>query len=132
MVVFGCGGDRDREKRPLMGKEAASRADLLVVTSDNPRTEDPHAIIDEIVPGVRASTLPEIPHREMAEAKSGFVIEADRRRAITLAIEAARPGDTVLIAGKGHEPYQIVGKTKFAFDDRVEVKRALERDGRNS
>jgi UDP-N-acetylmuramyl-tripeptide synthetase len=131
IAVFGCGGDRDREKRPKMGKEAASRADLVVITSDNPRTEDPQAIIDMIVPGVHGTGIRELTKPEMAEAKSGFIIEADRRGAITLAIEAARPGDSVLIAGKGHEPYQIVGKTKIAFDDRVEVRHAIERAGRS-
>ncbi len=103
IVVFGCGGDRDRTKRPLMGKIAARGADLAIVTSDNPRTEDPGAIIDMILPGLEGAR-----HRR----------EPDRRAAIQLATELAQPGDVLLIAGKGHEDYQIVGTTKTPFDDR--------------
>jgi UDP-N-acetylmuramoyl-L-alanyl-D-glutamate--2,6-diaminopimelate ligase len=112
IVVFGCGGDRDRGKRPLMGEAAGRRAQLSIATSDNPRTEDPLAILADVEPGLR---------------KSGgdYRVEPDRRRAIALALEAARPGDAVLIAGKGHETYQIVGHTKHAFDDRVEAAQAL-------
>jgi UDP-N-acetylmuramoyl-L-alanyl-D-glutamate--2,6-diaminopimelate ligase len=113
IVVFGCGGDRDKTKRPKMGHAVARDADLPIVTSDNPRTEDPAAIIDMIVAGVR----------EVRE--DGFVVEVDRRRAIGAAIEAARPGDIVLIAGKGHEDYQILGKEKHHFDDREEAAAAL-------
>jgi UDP-N-acetylmuramoyl-L-alanyl-D-glutamate--2,6-diaminopimelate ligase len=113
IVVFGCGGDRDRTKRPLMGRAVARDADLPIVTSDNPRTEDPQSIVDMIVAGVKQ------------ERTSGFVVEVDRRRAIAVAVESARPGDVVLIAGKGHEDYQIVGKTKHHFDDREEAARAL-------
>jgi len=113
IVVFGCGGDRDKTKRPKMGRAVARDADLPIVTSDNPRTEDPRAIVDMIVEGVR-------------EVRSdGFVVEVDRRRAIAQAIEAARPGDIVLIAGKGHEDYQILGKEKQHFDDREEARQAL-------
>jgi UDP-N-acetylmuramyl-tripeptide synthetase len=113
IVVFGCGGDRDKSKRPKMGRAVARDAELPIVTSDNPRTEDPRAIIDMIVEGVR-EVRPD-----------GFVIEVDRRRAIAAAVEAARPGDIVLIAGKGHEDYQIVGKEKLHFDDREEAAAAL-------
>jgi UDP-N-acetylmuramoyl-L-alanyl-D-glutamate--2,6-diaminopimelate ligase len=123
-AVFGCGGDRDRTKRPLMGEAAARLADVAVVTSDNPRTEDPRAIIDEILPGVRASGKPEV---RGAAAASGFFVEADRRAAIAWAVAAARPGDAVVIAGKGHEDYQIIGAQKRPFDDRVEAARALGR-----
>jgi UDP-N-acetylmuramyl-tripeptide synthetase len=114
IVVFGCGGDRDRTKRPIMGRLVARDADLPIVTSDNPRTEDPAAIVAQIVAGVRES-LP----------AGDFVVEIDRRAAIAGAIAAARPGDVVLIAGKGHEDYQIIGKTKQHFDDRQEAKQAL-------
>jgi UDP-N-acetylmuramyl-tripeptide synthetase len=128
ICVFGCGGDRDRGKRPIMGAISGRLADWTVVTSDNPRTEPPQAIIDQIVAGVRQV----IPHEYAPldasanfQAK-GYTVEPDRRRAIALAIGAARPGDTVLIAGKGHEPYQIIGKEKFPFDDRIEARQALE------
>lgn len=108
IVVFGCGGDRDRGKRPLMGAAAARFADYTFVTSDNPRTEDPQAIVDEILPGI-------------GDAPHG--VELDRRAAIEAAVRAAEPGDVVLIAGKGHENYQIVGTEALPFAD-VEVARA--------
>ncbi len=113
IVVFGCGGDRDRTKRPIMGRLVARDADLPIVTSDNPRTEDPAAIVAQIVDGVKA------------QRSDGFVVEIDRHRAIAGAIAAARAGDVVLIAGKGHEDYQIIGKVKQHFDDRQEAKSAL-------
>jgi UDP-N-acetylmuramoyl-L-alanyl-D-glutamate--2,6-diaminopimelate ligase len=105
-VVFGCGGDRDRAKRPMMGEVATGLADLTVVTSDNPRSEDPLAIIEEIEPGARAGG-------------GTFVIEADRRAAIRLALNEARPGDVVVIAGKGHETGQEFADRTIPFDDRV-------------
>ena len=115
LVVFGCGGDRDRGKRPLMGEAAARGADVVVLTSDNPRSEDPDRIIAEIEIGVRRAGAREL------------VIEPDRRAAIDLALGRTRPGDLVLIAGKGHEDYQIVGTEKRHFDDREEVRRVLRR-----
>jgi UDP-N-acetylmuramoyl-L-alanyl-D-glutamate--2,6-diaminopimelate ligase len=127
ICVFGCGGDRDRAKRPLMGEIVAQLCALAVVTSDNPRTEDPAAIIDQILTGVQR-----VKGRcySPADLRTGFkdggyVVEADRRRAIRLAIRASEPGDTVLIAGKGHETYQILGTTTRAFDDREEARKAL-------
>lgn len=111
-VVFGCGGDRDRGKRAPMG-EAAALADRIFVTSDNPRTEDPAAIVEEILVGVRRTGHPQV------------TVEVDRRRAIERAIATAEPGEAVLIAGKGHEDYQIVGHEKRHFDDREEARRAL-------
>ncbi|MDD3927487.1 MAG: UDP-N-acetylmuramoyl-L-alanyl-D-glutamate--2,6-diaminopimelate ligase [bacterium] len=105
IAVFGCGGDRDRGKRPLMGEVVARLADLAVVTSDNPRSEDPEAIIRDILPG-------------MTTGKAERLIEPDRARAISLALEAAEAGDIVLIAGKGHEDYQIIGAERQHFDDR--------------
>lgn len=110
VVVFGCGGDRDRTKRPLMGALAGRMAEVAIVTSDNPRTEDPKAIIAEILLGMNKDTD--------ASLKAKILVEPDRRQAIGLAIKQAKPGDLVLIAGKGHEDYQIVGKQILSFDDR--------------
>jgi UDP-N-acetylmuramoyl-L-alanyl-D-glutamate--2,6-diaminopimelate ligase len=125
IAVFGCGGDRDRTKRPLMGEAAARGADIAIVTSDNPRTEDPEAIVREILPGLRATGRAELVAGELEGAREGFVALTDRASAIELAIGAARKGDTVLIAGKGHEDYQIVGTEKRHFDDREEARRAV-------
>lgn len=127
ICVFGCGGDRDRTKRPLMGAIAAKLADLTIVTSDNPRTEAPEAIIADILEGVIPLGL--TPYKTDAAsdyAEKGYLVIADRQNAIRAGIEAARSGDTVLVAGKGHETYQTVGDRNLAFDDRLEVRRALE------
>jgi UDP-N-acetylmuramoyl-L-alanyl-D-glutamate--2,6-diaminopimelate ligase len=104
-VVFGCGGDRDRGKRPLMGAIAARGAEHVVLTDDNPRGEDPVAIVQEILAGIDSRARVDIVH--------------DRRLAIGAALDAAQPGDVVLIAGKGHETQQIVGSERRAFDDRA-------------
>ncbi|HET9598939.1 MAG TPA: UDP-N-acetylmuramoyl-L-alanyl-D-glutamate--2,6-diaminopimelate ligase [Anaeromyxobacteraceae bacterium] len=125
VVVFGCGGDRDRGKRPLMGEAAARGADLAVVTSDNPRTEDPDAIIGEVLPGLSAAGSRRLTGAEAHAGADGFAVEPDRRAAIALAVAAARAGDAVLLAGKGHEDYQIVGAERRPFDDREEARRAL-------
>ncbi len=119
-VVFGCGGDRDRAKRPLMG-HAAANADIAILTSDNPRTEEPDAILADVEPGLLHAELPRLEVHELPGASRGFLTLVDRRQAIGLAIAAARDGDTVLIAGKGHENYQILGTTKVHFDDREEA-----------
>ncbi|PSB09830.1 UDP-N-acetylmuramoyl-L-alanyl-D-glutamate--2,6-diaminopimelate ligase [Pleurocapsa sp. CCALA 161] len=111
ICVFGCGGDRDRTKRPLMGKIAAQLADLAVVTSDNPRTENPEQILKDVVAGIPDNVKP--------------LIIGDRATAIATAIKNAQPGDGVLIAGKGHEDYQILGTEKIHFDDREQARIAL-------
>ncbi len=113
--VFGCGGDRDARKRPIMGAVSRRLAHLSVVTSDNPRTEDPMGIIQGILSGM--------------EDMENVVVEPDRRRAIRLAIARAEPGDVVIIAGKGHEDYQILGTAKVPFDDREEARAALRESG---
>jgi UDP-N-acetylmuramoyl-L-alanyl-D-glutamate--2,6-diaminopimelate ligase len=125
IVVFGCGGDRDRTKRPIMGRAVAAQADLAIVTSDNPRTEEPRSIVDMILAGVRLEPSPALAESELGAAGRGHIAIVDRRHAIRAALEAARPGDVVLIAGKGHEDYQIIGKTKHHFDDREEAAQVL-------
>jgi UDP-N-acetylmuramoyl-L-alanyl-D-glutamate--2,6-diaminopimelate ligase len=128
LVVFGCGGDRDAGKRPLMGRAAAEAADLVIVTSDNPRSENPQGIIDMIVAGVESTgrLTPLLDRGQLASSASGYFIEPDRRQAIQSAILAAQPEDLVLLAGKGHEDYQIIGTSKLHFDDREEAQRALQ------
>ena len=128
ITVFGCGGDRDRTKRPLMGEVAGRYSDLAILTSDNPRTEDPLAILDEVERGLKFLHLKEWDEDEIKSWRSGkgYLKVPDRREAIRTAIRLALPSDTVLIAGKGHEDYQIIGKKKFPFDDRIEAKKALE------
>jgi len=109
--VIGAGGDRDRRKRPVMGQVAARGADVVIVTSDNPRTEDPERIIDDIVEGLAGAACIRI---------------TDRREAIARALRLAQSGDTVILAGKGHETYQVLGTTKVPFDEAVVVREALE------
>ncbi len=125
ITVFGCGGDRDRSKRPLMGQAAAEKSQLVIVTSDNPRTEDPLAIIREIEPGLELSGLPKINAAAAQKGETGYLVVPDRREAIRLAVALARPGEAVLVAGKGHENYQIWGTERRHFDDREEVALAL-------
>jgi len=133
ITVFGCGGDRDRGKRPLMGEIAARLSDVVVVTSDNPRTEDPLAIVNEVEAGVRRTGLKkfQVSKRETLgsgpETERGYCVEADRRAAIRIALRSAKPGDSVLIAGKGHEDYQILGTKKIHFDDREVAREELGR-----
>lgn len=116
LVVFGCGGDRDRTKRPVMGRIAARLADIAIVTSDNPRSEEPQAIIDQIMIGIKESG---------PAPRARVEVEPDRRAAIRRAIELARPGDVVILAGKGHEPYQEIRGVEHPFDDRVVAREAL-------
>jgi UDP-N-acetylmuramoyl-L-alanyl-D-glutamate--2,6-diaminopimelate ligase len=114
-VVFGCGGDRDRTKRPRMAKVVEELADFVIVTSDNPRTEKPEAIIEEIIAGFKNPNSPRI------------TVEQDRKKAIELAIKSAGKDDIVLIAGKGHETYQIIGKQKFDFSDKKVAQQHMEK-----
>jgi UDP-N-acetylmuramoyl-L-alanyl-D-glutamate--2,6-diaminopimelate ligase len=109
LTVFGCGGDRDRAKRPLMGEAAGRGSDFVVLTSDNPRSEDPRAIINDALVGLQKTGVK-------------YTVEVDRRKAIALAIGEARPGDIVLLAGKGHEKVQVTREGSHPFDD-VEVSR---------
>ncbi len=129
VCVFGCGGDRDQAKRPQMGAIAARLSDLAVVTSDNPRTEAPDDIIAQIVAGIRKlDGLQSVDPDALAQFQgNGYTMVTDRRSAIHLAITGSRPGDSILIAGKGHEPYQVVGTQKLPFDDRQEAEKALAR-----
>lgn len=124
ICVFGCGGDRDPSKRGPMGEAVGARADVAIVTSDNPRTEDPAAIARPVEEGV-ALGLARISAGDAAAGAKGYLVELDRRAAIAMAIASARPGDVVLVAGKGHEDYQIIGTEKRPFDDRVEARLAL-------
>ena len=110
ITVFGCGGDRDKTKRPVMGEIATRLSDLAIVTSDNPRTENPSTILAEIEAGI---------------PRENYLVIPDRAQAIQEAIRRARPGDLVLIAGKGHETYQLIGAQKLHFDDREEARKAL-------
>jgi len=126
LVVFGCGGDRDRGKRPLMGSAAAEGADLAVVTSDNPRSEDPDEIISQITGGIERAGFRRISVGKARAGEKGYLVESDRRQAIALAASLAKPGDVILIAGKGHEPYQEIQDEKHPFDDRREAAEALE------
>lgn len=128
ITVFGCGGDRDRVKRPLMAEVAGRLSDLVILTSDNPRTEDPLAIIEEAEVGFHSIGIKKL-HLHQNDLRSsirGYLIIPDRREAIRMAIQMASPLDTILIAGKGHEDYQIIGKKRFPFDDRIEARKALE------
>ena len=112
ITVFGCGGDRDRGKRPRMGLAAGEGSDFVVATSDNPRSENPDAILEEILPGLKASGVK-------------FKVEADRARAIRLAVGAAQENDVVVIAGKGHEKVQVLRDRTIPFDDAAEAREAL-------
>ncbi|MFC4599409.1 UDP-N-acetylmuramoyl-L-alanyl-D-glutamate--2,6-diaminopimelate ligase [Cohnella hongkongensis] len=115
VCVFGCGGDRDAKKRPMMGRIAAELADAIIVTSDNPRTEDPERILRDIEAGIKGAGVP----------ADRYELEPNRRAAIEKAVDRASPGDVVLIAGKGHETYQIIGRVTHDFDDRLVAEEAI-------
>ncbi len=117
VVVFGCGGERDQGKRPLMGTAAAEGSDLVVVTSDNPRREDPEEIISQVTPGLEKAGLRRISPGKAKSGENGYLVEVDRKAAIETAISLAKEEDVVLIAGKGHETYQLIGDEKRSFDD---------------
>jgi UDP-N-acetylmuramoyl-L-alanyl-D-glutamate--2,6-diaminopimelate ligase len=125
ITVFGCGGDRDRTKRPLMGQAAARGSGLVVVTSDNPRTEGPLAIIRDIEGGLEEMGWPRLSLNAARRGERGYLVMPDRREAIRLAVSLADKPDAVLVAGKGHEDYQIWGENRVHFDDREEVLAAL-------
>lgn len=138
ITVFGCGGDRDRGKRPVMGEIAGRLSDVTVLTSDNPRSESPVAILDEVEAGMRRTEAMKLSVSSLQsrvveartptpEPKRGYFMEANRRTAINIALSSARPGDLVLIAGKGHEDYQILGTEKIHFDDREVAREEAER-----
>jgi UDP-N-acetylmuramoyl-L-alanyl-D-glutamate--2,6-diaminopimelate ligase len=112
ITLFGCGGDRDRTKRPLMGQVASELSDVVILTSDNPRSEDPLQIMNDVLVGIRRS-----------DAKT--IVEPDRAQAIHKALEEARAGDLVLLAGKGHETYQVFADRTIHFDDREQARAAL-------
>jgi UDP-N-acetylmuramoyl-L-alanyl-D-glutamate--2,6-diaminopimelate ligase len=112
VTLFGCGGDRDRAKRPLMGQAAAEGSDLVVLTSDNPRSEDPLAIMNDALVGIRRTDV-------------AHIVEPDRRAAIARALKEAREGDIVILAGKGHETYQVLKDKTIAFDDRIVAREVL-------
>jgi len=128
VTVFGCGGDRDRSKRPLMGEVATHYSHFSIITSDNPRSEDPLAIICEIEAGIDQQTTRKEPpdHLQFPDSGHRYAVIADRKTAINAAIHLAEPGDIVFIAGKGHENYQILGNTKVMFDDRIVAMQALQ------
>ncbi|MBS2029795.1 MAG: UDP-N-acetylmuramoyl-L-alanyl-D-glutamate--2,6-diaminopimelate ligase [Deltaproteobacteria bacterium] len=125
VVMFGCGGDRDQGKRVLMGEAVGKAADQVIVTNDNPRTESPQAITQQIMQGLEKGGMKRAGLKEMASGARGYEVELDRKLAIEIAIGLAKEGDVVLLAGKGHESYQIIGTEKRHFDDVEEAKRVL-------
>lgn len=127
LVVFGCGGDRDTGKRPLMGQAAAAYADVVIVTSDNPRSEDPQRIIADILPGIKrqGSCNPLTLEQVRSPEATGYVSLADRRQALQLAVEILQPGDLLLVAGKGHETYQEIQGYRYPFVDSEVLQQAL-------
>jgi UDP-N-acetylmuramoyl-L-alanyl-D-glutamate--2,6-diaminopimelate ligase len=131
IALFGCGGDRDRGKRPIMGRIAAELADLVIITSDNPRSEPPDDILDEIEAGVKRTGTPAFKPGGEPPGGKGYIREVDRRKAIEIALALGRAGDMIFIGGKGHETYQIVGNIKHAFDDRLVVREYYNRGERS-
>ncbi|NLC69849.1 MAG: UDP-N-acetylmuramoyl-L-alanyl-D-glutamate--2,6-diaminopimelate ligase [Desulfuromonadaceae bacterium] len=129
VTAFGCGGDRDRSKRPRMGQVVGQLSDLVILTSDNPRSEDPLAILEQIKGGVRPTGRVErSPEEYRRNPGGGFTVLPERREAIAYAVSLLAPGDVLLVAGKGHEDYQIIGGRRLHFDDREEIRNALRND----
>ena len=134
LVVFGCGGDRDKGKRPLMGRIAGEQADLSLITSDNPRTEEPASILLDVEAGLEGLNLKKRDFSSLVAdgwQKGSYLMIVDRREAIRAAVKLMEAGDVLLIAGKGHEDYQIIGRDKIHLDDREEAFKALEAEGRS-
>lgn len=127
ICLFGCGGDRDTSKRPVMGRVAGTHADLAIVSSDNPRTENPQQIIADILPGLDEVGCREVTRQQALTGAAGYLVVEDRAEAIRFAVQLLTPGSLLLVAGKGHEDYQIIGRDKIHFDDREELLTALER-----
>ena len=125
ICVFGCGGDRDHGKRPMMGRAAAAGADLVIVTNDNPRSESPEEIASAILEGIRGSGMDVVEPEALKSSGRACSVVLSRSDAIRLALQTAESGDVVLIAGKGHENYQLIGNQKLNFDDRAEVEKCL-------
>ena len=125
ITVVGCGGDRDPKKRPLMAAAASRSSDLTILTSDNPRTEDPLEILEQMKLGARETGENELTQLEVVAGQRGFVVIPDRREALEFAVDIAAEGAILLVAGKGHEDYQILGDKKVHFDDREELRRAF-------
>ncbi|NOQ51971.1 MAG: UDP-N-acetylmuramoyl-L-alanyl-D-glutamate--2,6-diaminopimelate ligase [Desulfuromonadaceae bacterium] len=125
ITLVGCGGDRDPRKRPVMAAAAVNYSNLTVFTSDNPRTEDPLQILEQVKVGAVAAGAVELSFVQVAAGERGFIVIPDRRQAINFAAGLVKPGDLLLLAGKGHEDYQILGTTKIHFDDREELSQAL-------
>jgi len=135
ITVLGCGGDRDRTKRPKMGAAAINGSDVVIITSDNPRTEEPLSIIREIEGGLAESgikTSAQEGAQQGAPGKKPYYVIPDRHEAVAVAVGLASPGDVVVLAGKGHEDYQIIGEKKMHFDDREvareEIRKRLNRE----
>jgi len=130
MTVFGCGGDRDRSKRPLMAEVAAQGSDIAIATSDNPRTEDPRQILEDVRVGLaRVHKQEWSMEAAKTSAGQGYIVIEDRREALEFAVSLLQPGDLLLVAGKGHEDYQILASGRIHFDDREELRRALQQGG---
>ena len=130
LTVFGCGGDRDRSKRPIMAEVAARGSDIAIATSDNPRTENPQQILDDVRVGLTMVHKHEWRRQDaVTGAGRGYLVIEDRREALEFAVSLLQPGDLLLVAGKGHEDYQILASGRIHFDDREELRRALQRGG---
>jgi UDP-N-acetylmuramoyl-L-alanyl-D-glutamate--2,6-diaminopimelate ligase len=130
LTIFGCGGDRDRSKRPIMAEVAACGSDIAIATSDNPRTEDPEQILNDVRGGLVKVHACEWSQSEAEKGEGkGYVVIPDRREAIQFAINMLRTGDLLLVAGKGHEDYQILNSGRIHFDDREELRKALQAGG---